>query len=1018
MTGVVGKRDIYYFGSAGGGVWKTTDGGKQWQNVSDGTFGGSIGAVAVAPSNPDIVYAGGGEKTWRGNVSSGDGMWRSTDAGSSWRFCGLPDSRHISRIRIHPKDPDRVYVAVMGHVSGPNDERGVYRTINGGESWERVLFTDAQAGAVDLCLDPADPDVMYASTWRAIRRPHSFESGGKGSGLWKSTDGGTTWSELSGMPGMPVGPLGIIGVTVSPQDSLRVWAMVEAPEGGLFRSDDGGETWERINKDRNLRQRAWYYTRCFADPKDKDTVYVLNVAMHRSTDGGKSFERIRTPHSDNHDLWIDPADPKRMIEGNDGGANVSQDGGKTWSSQANQPTAQFYRVTVDDAEPYRIYGAQQDNSTVRIRSQGFGRGIDEGDWEPTAGGESGWIAPRPKDPEIVFGGSYGGYLARLDHRTGLRRSVNVWPDNPMGAGADAMKYRFQWNFPILYSPHGDNVLYTAGNVLFRSTDDGQSWQPISGDLTRNDPERQRSSGGPITQDNTGVEYYCTIFTVAESPLRAGTIWCGSDDGLVHVTTDGGGTWSEVTPPDLPEWAQINCIEADPHSPDRAWLAATRYKLDDFRPYLYVTEDLGRTWRLCTRGIDQGWFTRCIRCDPEREGLVYAGTERGVWFSFDSGRRWQRLQQGLPSVPVTDLCVRGDDLVAATQGRAFWVFDHLHHLRQAADVDATAEVLLFEPTPFVQFPVGGDKEVAGQGRNPASAPVVRFFVGGEPDEDVAGDWRLELVDVQGRVLFTAATDGGVDDKPASGDEEATEGDVEEGEGDEDDDEAEPESVEGEVAELSVSRGMNTVRIEPRWDPARRFKGMVLWSGQLSGPRKLPPGRFTVRLTSPHGTHEQILEIQKDPRTDATEADLQEKFEFVLECRDVITAAHDAIIDVRKLRRQMREVVARADEESRAELEAVRERIEAGLREVEVTLYQTRSKSPQDPLNYPIRLTDKLAGVMSAVGGAEYGPTEGQRGVKQELTANIREQLAVYERRRLSGLQEFNAAARRLAVPYVK
>ncbi|MCK5942933.1 MAG: glycosyl hydrolase, partial [Planctomycetes bacterium] len=538
VCGVIGDRDTYYMGTAGGGVWRTDDSGESWRNISDGTFGGSIGAVAVAPSDPDVIYVGGGEKTVRGNVSSGDGMWKSVDAGATWTFAGLSDSRHVSRIRVHPKDPDVAYAAVMGHISGPNETRGVYRTRDGGKSWQRVLFVNEHAGAVDLCMAPDDPDTLYATTWRILRTPYSLESGGDGSGLWKSTDGGDTWDSLHDRDGMPEGPLGISGIAASPANPQRLYAQVEAKEGGLFRSEDAGASWTRINDDRSLRQRAWYYTRVYADPKDEDTVYVLNVGMHRSTDGGKTFASIRTPHGDNHDLWIDPRDPKRMIESNDGGANVSSDGGKTWSKQNNQPTAQFYRVTVDDDRPYRIYGAQQDNSTVRIRHRAPGRGIGEDHWESTAGGESGWIAPTPGDPEIVFGGSYGGYLTRRDHRRGLSRTVTVWPDNPMGAGVEAMRYRFQWNFPILWSKHFDGVLYTGAQVLFASSDEGQSWMPISQDLTRNDASKMGSSGGPITQDNTGVEYYCTIFTVDEG-RRPGTIWVGSDDGLVHVTRDSG-----------------------------------------------------------------------------------------------------------------------------------------------------------------------------------------------------------------------------------------------------------------------------------------------------------------------------------------------------------------------------------------------------------------------------------------------------------------------------------------------
>ena len=552
VTGIPGDRNTYYFGSVGGGVWKTTDGGITWKNVSDGFFGGSIGAVAVSAWDPNVIYVGGGEKTVRGNVSHGDGVWKSTDAGRTWTHTGLDDSRHIPRIRVHPKDPDLVYAAVLGHLFGPNDMRGIYRSKNGGRTWERIHFVSRDAGAVDLAMDPTNPRILYASFWRVRRTPYSLESGGPGSSLWKSTDGGDTWTELTKKPGLPKGTLGIIGITVSASNPDNLYAIVEAEDGGVFRSKDGGATWTRTNEDRSLRQRAWYYTRIYADPQDEEAVYVVNVQFHRSKDGGRTFTTIRTPHGDNHDLWIDPADPLRMVESNDGGANVSVDGGRTWTPQSNQPTSQIYRVSTDNDFPYRILGAQQDNSALRIRSRSTtGRGIGFNDWEETAGGESGHIVADPDDPDIVYGGSYGGFLSRVDHRTGELRDVNPWPDDPMGWGAAELEVRFQWNFPILFSPHDGNTLYAAGNRLFRSTDEGQSWQPISPDLTRNDKSKQGPSGGPITKDNTSVEYYCTIFAVAESPLAKGVIWAGSDDGLLHLTRDGGQSWKKVTPPEPP-----------------------------------------------------------------------------------------------------------------------------------------------------------------------------------------------------------------------------------------------------------------------------------------------------------------------------------------------------------------------------------------------------------------------------------------------------------------------------------
>ncbi|MCB9876348.1 MAG: glycosyl hydrolase [Planctomycetes bacterium] len=1009
VTGVVGNRDTYYMGAAGGGVWRTTDAGKSWHNLSDGTFGGSIGAVAVAPSDQKVLYVGGGEETWRGNVSSGDGMWKSSDGGTTWAFVGLSDSRHIARIRIHPKNADVVYAAVMGHCSGPNEERGVYRTKDGGQSWQRVLFANAHAGAVDLCMAPDDPDTLYATTWRAERTPWGFSSGGDGSGLWKTTDGGDTWQPLHDRPGMPKGTLGIAGMAASPADPSRVYAMIEAEKGGLFASDDRGDSWRKVNDDASLRQRAWYYTRIYADPKAKDTCYVLNVQFHRSTDGGKTFSTVRTPHSDNHDLWIDPQDPQRMIEGNDGGANVTFDGGKTWSTQDNQPTAQFYRVTVDDDRPYRIYGAQQDNSTVRIRSRARGRGIGPDDWEATAGGESGWLAPKPGDPEIVFGGNYGGHLQRRDHRRGLSRSVDVWPDNPMGAGAEAMKYRFQWNFPILWSRNFPGRLYTSSQVLHASDDDGATWRAMSPDLTRNDPQKLVSSGGPITQDNTGVEYYCTIFTVDEGRVP-GTLWCGSDDGLVHVTRDDGENWLEVTPLGMPEWMQINCICADPHRDGGCYFVGTRYKLDDFRPYVYRTEDYGATWTEISGGLDPAWFARCVRPDPLVDGLLYCGTERTVWVSYNHGRRWQRLTQNLPIVPVADLCVAGDELIAATQGRAFWSFDGLPHLRQLRADLAQQPLHVFAPVPVQQWP-GSDGVVDGRGRNPADELHVRFFVGGDPEQPV-GAAKLVVRDFDGELVLTRETAATA---PVAESDEAAEDDADEDaeqkDANSDDDEPKPEP-------LVVKRGMNDVAVSWRGDKAKVLDGMILWSGR-GGRARLAPGDYTLCVTVGDVTREVVGKILPDPRTDATIGELQQRYRLVRDGNRLVTQAHDAIADIRSLREQFAALVKRAPEgDARQQMEAATKAADEALRAVEEELYQTKSKSSQDPLNYPIRLTDKLLGVLGAVNFAEFGPTQGQRAVAAELSTKIRAALDRCRELREQHVAEVNRLARELAVPHVK
>ena len=663
------------------GVWKTTDGGKNWFPVSDDYFKtGSVGAIDVSQSDPNIIYVGMGEETLRGNVSHGDGVYKSVDGGKSWKFIGLGDTRQIGRIRVNPKNPDIAYVAAIGHLWGSNDERGVFRTMDGGKTWKKILFRDKDTGANDIILDPSNPNVVYATFWQMRRTPWAFDSGGAGSSIYKSTDGGDNWTEITKNKGMPTGVLGKIGITVSPVDTNRVWAIIEAKDGGLYRSDDGGENWTRTSDNPNIRQRPWYYTRVYADSQNADGVYVLNVNFHKSIDGGRTFSNIDVPHGDNHDLWISPTDATRMIEGNDGGANVSTDGGKSWTEE-DQPTAQFYRVALDNDFPYNIYGAQQDNSTVKIASRTGDFGITDKDWYDVGGGESGWIAPHPENSDIIFAGSYDGLLTRYDHRTSQMRDVNVYPDNPMGSGADGAKYRFQWNFPLLFSPHKTNgkyALYAAANILFRSFDEGQSWEAISPDLTRNDKTKQVSQGGPLSKDNTSVEYYDTIFTVAESPVTQGVIWAGTDDGLVQITRDGGKNWENVTPKGMPEWIQINSIEASPFDAGTAYFAATAYKLDNYQPYIYKTTDYGKTWKKIVAGIAGDAFTRVVREDPNQRGFLYAGTETGMYYSTNDGENWQSLRLNLPIVPITDLAIhkREKDLVVATQGRSFYVLDNL------------------------------------------------------------------------------------------------------------------------------------------------------------------------------------------------------------------------------------------------------------------------------------------------------------------------------------------------------
>lgn len=982
VTGVPGKPNLFYFGSAGGGVWQTQDGGNSWENISDGYFGGSVGAVAVSEWDHNVIYVGGGEKTVRGNVSFGYGIWKSVDAGKSWTRMGLKKSRHIGRIRIHPRDPDRVYAAVMGDLYKSSEERGVYRSTDGGKTWERVLFANADAGAVDLTFDPTNPRILYASTWRIRRTPYSLESGGEGSALWKSTDGGDTWTNLMDQKGMPDGPIGIIGVTVSPAKPERVWAIIEAKEGGVFRSDDGGDTWTRINDSRALRQRAWYYSRIIADPQDEEVVYVMNVRYHKSTDGGKTFTPHAAPHGDHHDLWIAPEDPDRMIIGDDGGAQVSFDGGENWSTYRNQPTAQFYRVTTDDHFPFRIYAAQQDNSTIRILHRSESNRIGERHWEPTAGGESAHIAVDPNNNEIVYGGSYGGYLTRKNHDTGQEQAINVWPDNPMGYGAEGMKYRFQWNFPIFFSPHDPKKLYAASNHLHLSTDGGQSWELISPDLTRNDSSKLGPSGGPITKDNTGVEYYCTIFAACESPYEEGLLWTGSDDGLLHLSRDGGENWTEVTPKNMPDWMMINSLEPDPFHPGGLYVAGTRYKLGDYTPYLYHTTDYGESWRLITDGIPGEHFTRVLRADPAREGLLYCGTESGLYISFDNGQNWQPFQRNLPIVPITDLALKNGSLITATQGRSLWVLDDLSPLHQLNGSIAGKDMHLYQPAPSIRMDGRQSKEVKNAGINHPNGVQVHYVL-----KELGPDTpRVELVFLEqdGREIRRYSN-----------------------------------QAEEKADRLEVQANGNAFVWDMRYPGAKKFDGMVMWWAGLDGPRAVP-GDYQVRLVVDQDSLQQPFAIRPDPRSTAGPADLQAQFDFMQEVNAKVSEAHQAIVHIHETRKQLKPMTKRwkENEATYGELLAQAELIDSLFTAVEEALYQTKNRSRQDPLNYPIRLTNKLAHLNELVDVGDFRPTAQSYAVKRELTAAIDEQLARYRRVLREEVPTLNRMVQEQAVPLIE
>lgn len=977
VCGVPGKPNLYYMGATGGGVWRTKDGGQTWVNISDGFFGGSIGAVAVSEYDPNVIYVGGGEVTVRGNVSYGYGMWRSTDAGKTWKHIGLENSRHIPRIRVHPKNPDLVYAAVMGDLFKSSKERGVYRSEDGGETWEKVLYVNENAGAVDLLLDPNNPRIIYASTWRVRRTPYSLSSGGEGSALWKSTDSGDTWTNISDKPGLPKGAWGISGVAVSPLNSERVWAIIENEKGGVFRSEDAGENWVKVNDSRALRQRAWYYSRIIADTQDEDIVYVMNVRYHKSKDGGKTFKAYNAPHGDHHDLWIAPENNQRMVIADDGGAQVTFDGGENWSTYHNQPTAQFYRVITDDYFPFRVYGAQQDNSTVRIAHRTTGRSIGERDWESTAGGESAHIAISPEDNDIVFGGSYGGFLTRRNHATKQSQGINVWPDNPMGYGAEGMKYRFQWNFPIFFSPHDPKKLYAASNHLHVTRDGGQSWEIISPDLTRNDSTKLVSSGGPITQDNTGVEYYCTIFAAAESALEEGLIWAGSDDGLVHLTRDGGQNWENVTPKGMPEWMMINSVEIDPFNKGGAYLAGTRYKLGDYAPYLYKTEDYGQTWKLITKGIDREHFTRVVRADPNRQGLLYAGTETGMYVSFDDGKNWQSFQLNMPVVPITDLAVKDDHLIAATQGRSFWMIDDLTVLHQLEAADKMAKTKLFQPRPSYRMQGSQNKKNIHAGMNHPGGVMVNFFLAEKPADSVTVS--LTFMEMDGDTIKTYSTKEKDNSK-----------------------------------KLELKEGGNMFRWDMRYPDAKKFEGMILWWGSMAGPVALP-GFYKVALNVGGDIKEQTFEILANPLSEATDADREAQFAFLMEVRDKVTEAHKTIIDIRDIKKQLSNITERlAKDEDKKEIIDKAKSISKQLTEVEESLYQTKNRSRQDPLNYPIRLTNKLAHLNSLNGMGDFRPTRQSYQVKEELTNAIDHEISKYRSIKDQALPELNEMIKKQGV----
>ena len=1011
VSGVVGETNTFYFGAVAGGVWKTTDGGLNWTPLTDKEkdMSPSIGALAVSESNPNVIYAGTGEACIRGNIVGGNGVYKSIDAGKTWKAAGLTDTHAIGRIIVDPKNPDRVFVAALGHPFADNEERGIFRTLDGGKTWQKVLYKDAKSGGIDVTFAPSNPNLLFAALWQAQRTPWSLESGGPGSALYRSSDGGNTWKELTGH-GLPDGPLGRIGVTVSGANPNRVWAIIEAKKGGIYRSDDGGDTWQLMTDDHRFRQRAWYYSHIFADPKSEDTVYILNTGVYRSHDGGKTFSRIPAPHGDNHGLWIDPNNPERLINGNDGGAAISVDGGKTWSTEYNQPTAQFYHVTTDNRFPYYIYGAQQDNSTVGIASASPDGVIDRPDWYDVGGGESGYIAPDPTDPQIVFAGSYGGEITRYDHRTGELQNMNPWPVNPIGWGAADLKHRFQWTEPIVFSPHDPHTMYFAGEVLFKTTNGGMSWNIISPDLTRNDKSKQQASGGPITKDNTGVEVYDTIFSVVESPVQKDLIWAGSDDGLVHLTRDGGQHWENVTPKTMPEWGTVSMIEASPRAPGTAYMAVERHKMDDFAPYIFKTTDFGKTWTSLASGIPADDYVHAVRVDPRRPGLLFAGTETGVYVSFDDGAEWQPLQLNLPPSPVNDLVLKNDDLVVATHGRSFWVLDDITPLEQYSDSIAQEDVHLFTPAPAGHTIFRESFfELSNVGKNPPGGAVMDYWLKTaiKPDEKKKDEAEeqgtalpekpapkitLEILDSAGKVIR----------KFPPKDEEALTPD-------------EPYSREHKPGKLTTDAGLNRFVWDQRYEGAAKVAHAPIWGGDTRGPEALP-GHYQARLTVLGKSYTAPLEIKPDPRLKVTQDDLQKQFDLLIKIRDKLSDIDNTINQIRDLRSQITDINKRLKDDPRQKaISDAGKALDNKMTAVEEALIQTKSKSSQDVLNFPIRLNNQMAALGGVVASAASAPTQQSYEVFDTLSKQVDEQLANWKNIVSTDLKSYDDLVRQQNVP---
>lgn len=947
-TGSPGRPLEYYFGATGGGLWKTTDGGQEWAPVTDGQINtSSVGAVAVAETNPDVVYIGMGETQLRGSITQGDGVYKSDDGGKKWRHLGLKETQSISRIRVHPTNPDIVYVAALGHPYGDNEERGVFRSKDGGNTWQKVLYVGPNAGAADLIIDRRNPSILYASTWQVYRKTWKMWGGGEGCRLFKSVDGGDTWIDLSKNPGMPVAPLGKIGITVSPANPDRLYAIIEANEGGVYRSDDGGWTWKKMNEERKLRQRAFYYSRIYADPLDAETVYCLNVDFYKSTDGGKTFDiEINVPHGDNHDLWIDPNNPQRMISSNDGGGCVSNNGGKSWTEE-DYPTSQLYHVTTTMDIPYHVAGAQQDNTTLSIPSDGWGfKHLNEGNkswFYEVGGGESGYIAPHPTNPDLFYAGSQGALLTRYDRSNGQVRDIQVYPRFFSGEPASSLPERWQWTYPIVFSPLDPSILYTCSQHVWKTTNDGQSWEKISPDLTYADPETLGPTGGIITKDMNGPEIYATVFALAPSFHDSQTLWAGSDDGRIHITRNGGKTWLEITPKDLPKFSTVSIIDASKHDPATAYVAAYRYQVDDRAPYVYKTTDYGKTWTKIIKGIKPQDFARSVREDHIRKGLLFLGTENGVYVSFDAGDNWQSLQLNLPVTPIRDLVIKNDDVVLGTHGRSFWILDDIAPLREWNTTTSNETLHFFKPA----NPIRGIYNLN-----------LQYYLGKKVDSVEVKIWDASGYLVQKFIGYQEVfkQDNSIPYWERDGNTKPT-----------------------------TAKGINSFSWNLRYAGATTFPGMIIWSGRPQVGPKAVPGKYKAVIRANGEEKSYDFEIKMDPNLKGISVeDLNSQFQLAMQIKEKESAANEAVKEIRRIKPQL--------EESRKGLKdtlLIKEinTVLLSLQKIEEELYQVRNQSGQDPLNFPIKLNNRLSSLRRSVETGDAKPTDASYVVFRELSESL-------------------------------